>query len=130
LPLSNITTTQKITDMNFEIFGVVAILATITYGVIMFVRTITGYYLRKRMVDKGYVDDESVALLTTGEKKDNRMATLKWGLVVFFGGLSLVVLEYINYDYDSPLPYGLFILSISFGLLLHFFISGNMQDKE
>lgn len=113
-----------------EILGVTAIIGIFATGIILFVRTITGYYLRKKMIDKGYVDKESIAILSDREKADSRMSTLKWGLVVFFAGLALVVLEFINYAPDSPLPYGLFILSISLGLLLHFYISGNMKDKE
>lgn len=113
-----------------EVLGVTSIIAIFATGLILFVRSITGYYLRKRMVDKGYVDKDSIAILSNREKDDNRMATLKWGLVVFFAGLGLVVIEFIDYDHDSPLPYGIFILSVSLGLLIHFFISGNLMKKE
>jgi hypothetical protein len=101
----------------------IAIIGTFSLGLIYFTRIITQYFLKKKMVDKGYVDKESVAIIRENNKANAPLTTLKWALVIFFGGLSLVVLEYIPYENNSPLPFGLFALSISFGLLIHYFIA-------
>ena len=106
------------------------ILGPLAIGLILFVKTLTSYFLKKRMVEKGYVDQESVAILAKEEQKDNKMSTLKWGLVVFFAGLALIILEFIDYGPESPLPYGVFALSVSLGFLLHFVISGGLNKKE
>ncbi len=101
----------------------IAILGTLSLGLIYFARTITSYIIRKKMIDKGYVDKESIAILSETRSSAGPLTTLKWALVVFFGGLALVLLEFIPYEHDSPLPYGLFALSISLGLLIHYFIA-------
>jgi hypothetical protein len=101
----------------------IAIIGTFSLGLIYFTTTLTNYFLKKRMVDKGYVDKESVAIIRDNKRENSPLNTLKWALVVFFGGLSLVLLEYIPYETTSPLPYGLFALSISFGLLIHYVVA-------
>ncbi len=106
------------------------ILGPLAIGLILFVKTITTYYLKKKMVDKGYVDQESIAIIAEEKQKDNRMSTLKWGLVVSFAGLALIILEFIDYGPESPLPYGIFALSVSLGFLLYFVISGGLTKKE
>ena len=113
-----------------EVLMPLVILGTISAGIVLFVKTLTDYYLKKKMVDKGYVDKESVALLAKQEGGSNRLATLKWGLVVFFGGLGLIILEYVNFDHESPLPYGVFALSISLGFLIHFFVSDKFSNNK
>lgn len=107
-----------------------AILIPIVGGFVLLTRTLTGYYLRKRMVEKGYVDSESVAILTEKKAESDRLSNLKWGLVVFFGGLGLILIELLGYSTDSPLPYGVFALCISLGFLIHFAIVQKMQRKE
>ncbi len=105
-----------------EVLKPLAVLIPFIGGFVLLTRTLTNYYLRKRMVEKGYVDKDSIAVLAEEKSRDDKMNNLKWGLVVFFGGLGLIILEYINFDTDSPLPYGVFALSISLGLLIHFFV--------
>ena len=110
-----------------EVLMPIAILGTFSLGLIYFTRTITSYIIRKKMVEKGYVDKDSIAILTEKSKQEGPLTTLKWALVVFFGGLSLVIMEFIPFERDSPLPYGLFALGISLGLLLHYFIARNQN---
>jgi hypothetical protein len=110
-------------NSNFtQVLMPLAILVPIVGGFIWMARTLTGYFLRKRMVEKGYVDKESIAILSEEKAAEDKMNSLKWALVVFFGGLGLIILEYLDFGPQSPLPYGVFALSISLGLLIHFFI--------
>jgi len=108
----------------------IMILGPLVGGIILLTRTLTGYYLRKRMVEKGYVDKESVAILAKEKSEDDRLRNLKWGLVVFFGGLALIILEFIDVDAESPLPYGVFALSLSLGFLIHFFVLQRMAKNK
>ena len=106
------------------------ILGPMVAGIVLLTRTLTNYYLRKRMVEKGYVDQESVAILAREKKQSDQLSNLKWGLVVFCTGLGLVILEFIDFEAESPLPYGVFALSVSMGFLIYFFVARNMKGNE
>ena len=105
-----------------------AILGTFGGALVIFVRTLTDYILRKKMIEKGYVNDEAQSIFKKyGE--DNRYASLKWGLIVFFGGLSLILMEYIEFNSRSTLPYGLFAVFVSFGFLLYYYLVKRDQQQ-
>jgi hypothetical protein len=101
----------------------VAIMGTFGWALAIFTRTLTNYLLKKKMIDKGFVNDDTQSIFKNQvAAPDNKYASLKWGLIIFFAGLSLIVLEYIEFDRQSPLPYGLFAVSVSFGFLLYYFL--------
>src|SRR5688572_9657151 len=79
------------------------ILGTIGASLVLFTRTIADYILKKNT-------------------DENKYSTLKWGLIILFAGLSLILMEYIHYDSRSPLPYGLFAVFVSLGFLIYYFI--------
>ncbi|MDH5609328.1 MAG: hypothetical protein OEY56_07590 [Cyclobacteriaceae bacterium] len=91
--------------------------------IILFTRTLTEYLLRKRLIEKGMVDKDSVNILSHRAANDSTWNALKWGLVSFFAGASLILIGYIEYDTNSPLPFGIFITSVSLGFLLYFLIA-------
>jgi hypothetical protein len=105
------------------------ILGTIGASIILFTRTITNYILKKKMIEKGFVNEESQSIFKKEADIDNKYASLKWGLIVFFGGASLVVMEFISYQRDSTLPYGLFALAVSLGFLIYYFVVKSEQNK-
>jgi len=47
---------------------------------------------------------------------------LKWGLVILFGGLGLVLLEFIPHNVNSPFPYGFVTTFIAVGFLIYYFL--------
>lgn len=94
------------------------------------IKYITDYLLKRKMVDKGYVTEESQALFKQQQNEDNKYSSLKWGLIIFFGGLALILLEYIPYSPDSPLPFGVFALSIAIGFLTYFFVIKKEAEKK
>ena len=97
------------------------ILGTIGSAMVLFTRVITDYILKKKMIDKGFVNEDTQAIFKRNTD-ENKYSTLKWGLIIFFAGISLVLLEYIPYDSQSPLPYGLFAVSVSLGFLIYYFL--------
>jgi hypothetical protein len=107
-----------------EVLLPITVLGTLGASIIIFTRVFTDYILRKKMIDKGFVNDDSQAIFKTYTSNEqlNKYGPLKWGLVAFFGGLSLILLEYIDFGPESPLPYGLFTLFVSFGFLLYYLI--------
>ena len=97
------------------------ILGSIGATLILFARTISDYILKKKMIEKGYVNEDTQAIFKRNTQ-ENRFASLKWGLIILTAGLSLVLMEYIDYDTKSTLPYGLFAVFVSLGFLVYYFI--------
>jgi hypothetical protein len=104
-----------------EVLMPLAILGTFGTGLVFFTRAITDYILKKKMIEKGYVNDETQSIFKQ-HAADNKYSSLKWGLIIFFGGFSLILMEYIDFDNRSPFPYGLFAVSVSLGFLLYYFL--------
>ncbi len=78
------------------------------------------------MIDKGFVNEESQALFKKQEGSTNMYSALKWGLILLCGGIALILLEYLPYERDSPLPFGVFIVFVAAGFLIYF----KMMKKE
>lgn len=97
------------------------ILGTIGGSIVLFTRTISDYILKKKMIEKGYVNEDTQAIFKRNTD-ENRYSSLKWGLIILFAGLSLVLMDFIDYDTQSPLPYGLFAVFVSLGFLIYYFI--------
>jgi hypothetical protein len=101
----------------------ITIMGTFGWMLVIFTKALTSYMLRKKMIDKGYVNEDTQSIFKNeAPSPDNKYSTLKWGLIIFFAGFSLIVLEYLDFDRESPLPYGLFAVCVSFGFLLYYFL--------
>lgn len=106
------------------------VFGSFTAVIVLLTKYITDYRLKKQLIDKGYIDKEAQFLLKKHGAADSRLASLKWGLVIFFGGLSLVIMEFIPVAHDSPLPYGLFSLSVAIGFLMYYAISKSGRSED
>ena len=108
-------------DRLADVLMPLAVLGTLGTTLVLFTRTISDYILKKKMIEKGYVNDDTQAIFKQNTS-DNKYAALKWGLIILFGGLALIVIEFTGYDSESPLPYGLFAMFLSLGFLIYYFI--------
>lgn len=97
------------------------ILGTIGATMVVFTRTISDHVLKKKMIDKGYVSEDTQAIFKR-DSRENKFSSLKWGLILLFAGLSLIIMEYLEYERRSPLPYGVFAVFVSLGFLLYYFM--------
>ncbi|MRH99529.1 hypothetical protein GH721_03190 [Kriegella sp. EG-1] len=82
------------------------------------------YRTRKRMIETN-LDDENVvkAILETKGPKERQQNVLKWTLLGIFGGLGLIVQEFLPYKMDeSILPYGVVIILLAIGLLIYYLL--------
>lgn len=104
-----------------EVLMPVVILGSIGGTIILFARTLTDYILKKKMIEKGFVNEDTQAIFKRNTE-ENKYASLKWGLIIFSAGLSLIVMEFITYDSRSTLPYGLFAVFVSLGFLVYYFM--------
>lgn len=104
------------------------ILGTLGTAIVLFTRTISDYILKKKMIEKGYVNEDTQAIFKRNTE-ENKYTSLKWGLIILFGGLSLIIMEYIDYENTSPLPYGLFAVCVSLGFLIYYFMVKKELNK-
>ncbi|MEO1054329.1 MAG: DUF6249 domain-containing protein [Bacteroidota bacterium] len=112
-----------------EVLMPISVLGSMTLGTYVLVKTITDYILKKKMIEKGFVNDETQAIFKE-QQASNLLSPLKWGLIIFFGGLSLIIMEYIPVKHNSPLPFGLVALFVSLGFLTYYFIAKREMDKN
>lgn len=106
---------------NNEVLMPIAIIGSFGATIFFFTKVMTDYILKKKMIDKGFVNDDTQAIFKQ-HTADGKFSSLKWGLIIFFAGLSLVIMEFIPTTPDSPLPYGLFAVSVSLGFLIYYYI--------
>lgn len=105
-----------------ELIPIVAIISVFG-SVILFVTILTNYSLKKKLIDKDMVNNETANLFS---KKDSRQNALKWGLIILFGGLGLIIIDSMNLDNDEAMPYGIEAVCISVGFLIYY----AMMKKE
>jgi len=113
--------------MLHNLVPIIAIIMTFgtTLSVII---VITNYLLKRRLIQSGNLDTESQKLLSKSfinMKFDN----LKWGLVILFSGIGLVVIEFLpeRHVENSSLAIGIELIFIAIGFLTYFFY---VKDKE
>lgn len=104
-----------------EVLMPITVLGSFGAAVYFFTKTMTDYILKKKMIDKGFVNEDTQSIFKQ-HTSENKYSALKWGLIIFFAGLALMIMEYIPTGPESPLPYGLFAVSVSVGFLLYYFI--------
>ena len=107
-----------------DVLMAVAIFAGIGITLVVFTRVITDYILKRNMINKGYVNDDTQAIFKkhASEESEYKYPSLKWGLILFFAGTALILLEFIQYNIQSPLPYGMVTVGVSLGFLIYYFI--------
>ncbi len=95
----------------------IAILITIATIIVV----LSNYILKRRIIDKGPIDEHSLKFLEklTGAGSE----ILKWGIIVLFGGIGLIILEFVPFDPNkSPLPYGVEAICIAAGFLVYYYL--------
>jgi hypothetical protein len=80
------------------------------------------YRLKIRIIRAGLTDENAVNALTK-LNYSLRADTLKWGLILLFGGVGLIVLAYIHLQPDSTAPYGIEALFLAAGFLTYYLIT-------
>ena len=110
-------------DNIFHVLMPISILGSLGLSLYYFTKILTDYILRKKMIEKGYMTEESQAIFKSYKADDNRLGSLKWGLIVLCGGIGLIIIDAVGVAPDSPLPYGVFAVSLSIGFLAYYFIA-------
>lgn len=97
----------------------IAILIAISVVIVV----LTNYDLKKKILNKENIDDKMFIILNNLTGFSSEM--LKWGIILLFGGIGLIVLEFIPYNENSPLPYGVMTVFVSLGFLTYYFLMKN-----
>ena len=88
-----------------------------------FTKATTDYMLKKKMIEKGYVNEDTQAIFKTHTSNtSSNYGSLKWGLLALFGGIALILMEYLEVRSDSTLPYGILAVALSTGFLTYYLI--------
>ena len=84
------------------------------------------YLLKKRVIEAGPIDSNALDFLKSVSSIGS--SVLKWGLLFFFGGLGLVVIEFLPFKLEnSPLPFGVECIFVSLGFLVYYFTVRNQE---
>ncbi|MEO9870819.1 DUF6249 domain-containing protein [Ekhidna sp.] len=93
---------------------------------ILFVSILTNYSLKRKLIDKNMVNPEAANLFG---KHENRQSALKWGLIVLFGGLGLIIIDVMGLDNDDAMPYGIEAVCIAIGFLIYYALVKKDSDS-
>lgn len=98
-------------------------------GIVLFIAiayvisAIFNFFLRKQVLDSGPIDDNALEFLK-GLSSFGPPEPLKWGILSLFGGIGLVVIEFLPFRLnESPLPYGVVAIFLAFGFLTYYYIT-------
>lgn len=94
----------------------IAILIAISVMIVV----MTNYQLKKKILDKENIDDKMFIILNNLTGFNSEM--LKWGIILLFGGIGLIVLQFLPYDENSPFPYGVMTVFVALGFLTYYFL--------
>ncbi|MEP0984257.1 DUF6249 domain-containing protein [Ekhidna sp.] len=96
-------------------------------SVILFVSILTNYSLKRKLIDKDMVNPETASLF---KKDNNRQGALKWGILILFGGLGLIIIDSMGLDGDDAMPYGVEAVCIAIGFLIYYAIMKKEMDGK
>jgi hypothetical protein len=119
--------------------------AVIFFSIYMVLKNFTDFLLKRKIIKAGHFDNagilnQKVASESIGNQEANKYPSLKWGLVAFFAGLGFIIINqmspslynentYRNFMEHSLLPFGIELVSISFGFIVYFLIV-NFSKKQ
>ncbi|MFT4736774.1 MAG: hypothetical protein ACI8QD_001953 [Cyclobacteriaceae bacterium] len=105
------------------IFAIVGVFG----GGVLFVKILTDFFLKRKIVEKGLATEEINSILRKGVE-DNKYSGLKWGLILLSAGIGLVIINYVPYDSDTPFPYGILSICVAIGFLTYYMLVKRDQE--
>lgn len=100
----------------------IAVIGSFGVSLYLFTKVMTDYILKKRMIDKGFVNEDTQAIFKQQATSDNKYGSLKWGLITLSAGVALILIEYVDVRPGSPLPFGILAVFVSAGFLAYYFL--------
>ena len=112
-----------------DIIVPIVAMVTVFGSIVLFIKILTDYWLRRKMVEKGLVDENAVNLLKQHRHEGGKYSALKWGLIVLFAGIGLMVINFLPYDGETSMPYGVFAFFVALGFLIYYFYVKKESEK-
>lgn len=110
----------------WDVFPVLVIFPTFA----MMLKWYLDYLTRKRLIDKGLVD-EKIKYLYFDTTERYAPASLKWGLVSLFIGVGLLIIKTLPYRFqEGEAILGVMLIAAGLGLLLYYFIANAARKRE
>lgn len=123
--------------------------AVVFYAIYQILKNFTDFLLKRKIIKAGHFDnagilEQKVTSEATENQEANKYPSLKWGLVAFFAGIGFIIINQIspalsdgeywqsshnNFMEHSMLPFGIELVSISFGFIIYFLIVTFMKKK-
>jgi hypothetical protein len=125
--------------------------SVVFYAIYQILKNFTDFLLKRKVIKAGHFDnagilDQKVASMAPENQEANKYPSLKWGLVAFFAGIGLIIINQMspvltnsngnywesshnNFMEHSLLPFGIELVSISFGFIVYFLIVTFMKKK-
>lgn len=101
------------------------VMIAILIAISVIIVVLTNYDLKKKILNKENIDDKMFIILNNLTGLGSEM--LKWGIILLFGGIGLVILEFLPYNENSPLPYGVMTIFVSLGFLTYYLLIRNQK---
>lgn len=112
-----------------EIWVPIVVVPTVFFTFFMVIKTISDNVVRKKLVDKGIVDEKASALFQT-KIVNNPETSLKYGMVLVALGIAILIGMYgPGYIQEEVTISAMFILG-GLALVLYYFFTSKKQDKE
>lgn len=95
---------------------------TLLIAITIVIIAILNYRIQSKIVKSGLSDENSIRALAN-LYYDFKVNTLKWGIILFFSGTGLIVLNFVPYNINSTLPYGIETVFLSAGFIGYYLFS-------
>ena len=87
------------------------------------------FRLRRKILEAGKLEIEPEQIKALYHVSQNKLSPLKWGLVGLFAGMGLIVIQFLPFDANTTLPWGIEITCIAIGFLIYYFVAKNMSSE-
>jgi hypothetical protein len=111
-----------------ENLAVAILFVSICSAVVVLIINILNYRIKLKMIKSGRIDENSVKILR--DQSDYfKYDTFKWGIILLFAGLGLILIANLSYPDNSPLPFGIETVFVAVGCLIYYFFVQSKLPK-
>lgn len=103
--------------------GPAIIIAVLFLGVALIVNIFNTFRMKRRVLEAGKLELEPEQIKALYAPGDNKLAALKWGLIAFCSGIGLIIIHFLPFGPESPLPWGIEITCVAAGFLGYYFLA-------
>jgi len=97
----------------------VAFFITVVVTILGLARIISEGRLRRRLIEAGGSADVARSL-AAGQDEYGLFSALKWGIVAVGVGLAFVIVQFLPYDRNDPIMFGVVLLFLGASLLAYY----------